>query len=187
MISSSVHVVERFTTVRVPNVSVTVSRLRSRSSFWLRDRRFTAEIIFRHQGNGENTDTIATVRQSAAKAYRVENATARRTVIGTVNVKTTASSTLERRPMSWPAGFDGYTIALASERLRSDALGAASKASAAGLGDVGVDWSSDYSSLRPGYWFVWSGVYTTAGEAEADVAQAEDAGFAGAYVRRVAR
>lgn len=148
----------------------------------------TAAIIFSHQGNGDAPDTIATVRRSAAKASRVANATsAPRTVIRTVTVPATASSALEHRPMSWPAGFDGYTIALASERLRSDALGAASKASAAGLGDVGVDWSSDYSSLRPGYWFVWSGVYTTAGEAEADVAQAEDAGFAGAYVRRVAR
>lgn len=148
----------------------------------------TAAIIFSRQGNRDAPDTIATIQRSGAKASRVANATsAPRTVIRTVTAPATASSAPEHWPMSWPAGFDGYTVALASDRLRSDALGAASKASAAGLGDVGVVWSSDYSSLRPGYWFVWSGIYTTAGEAEVDVAQAEDAGFAGAYVRRVAR
>jgi hypothetical protein len=52
---------------------------------------------------------------------------------------------------------------------------------------VGVLWSSDYSSLRPGYWFVFSGSYKTAGEAAEHVADATAAGFRGAYPRWVSK
>jgi ribosomal protein L40E len=105
-----------------------------------------------------------------------------------------SSSTVERPPNptptlsaggGWPVGFAGYTVALASDLTRSDAAGAAAKARLAGLGDIGVLWSSDYSSLRPGYWFAFCGVYSTASAAHVAVPQARHAGFADAYVRRV--
>jgi hypothetical protein len=86
----------------------------------------------------------------------------------------------------WPVGFVGYTVALASDVIRSDAVGALAKASAAGLHRVGVLRSDRYASLTPGYWFVFSGVYATVGEARREVPAAVDAGFSDAYVRRVA-
>jgi hypothetical protein len=86
----------------------------------------------------------------------------------------------------WPAGFSGYTVALASDIIRSDAMGAVAKARTAGLSHVGVLRSDRYASLRPGYWFVFSGVYVTAEEARREVSAAVDAGFSDAYVRRVA-
>jgi hypothetical protein len=87
---------------------------------------------------------------------------------------------------AWPAGFSGYTVALASDIIRSDAVGAVAKARTGGLGVVGVLRSDRYASLRPGYWFVFSGIYATAEEARRQVSTAVDAGFSDAYVRRVA-
>jgi hypothetical protein len=87
---------------------------------------------------------------------------------------------------AWPAGVVGYTVALASDIIRADAVGAVAKARTAGLSHVGVLRSDHYASLRPGYLFVFSGVYATAQEARRWVPTAVDAGFSDAYVRRVA-
>ncbi|HST54697.1 MAG TPA: zinc ribbon domain-containing protein [Solirubrobacteraceae bacterium] len=87
----------------------------------------------------------------------------------------------------WPSGFDGYTVALASDTVSANAVNAARRARSAGLSDVGVLQSSAYSSLTPGYWFVFSGVYSSTSAAQDDVHAAVAAGFSDAYVRRVAR
>ncbi len=86
----------------------------------------------------------------------------------------------------WPAGFVGYTVALASDVIWSDAVGAVAKARSGGLGHVGVLRSDRYGSLRPGYWFVFSGVYATAEAAQRYVPAAVAAGFSDAYARRIA-
>lgn len=104
---------------------------------------------------------------------------------------TASSSTAGESPKAsagggWPSAVAGYTVALASDVVPSDAEVAAAKARSAGLSGVGVLWSSRDSSLRPGYWFVFSGVYSTASEARGAVPRAVRAGFADAYVRRVA-
>jgi F0F1-type ATP synthase membrane subunit c/vacuolar-type H+-ATPase subunit K len=93
---------------------------------------------------------------------------------------------LSAHTAGWPVGFAGYTVALASDIIRSDAVGAVAKARTAGLHDVGILRSDRYASLKPGYWFVFSGVYATVEEARHDVAAAVDAGFSDAYVRGVA-
>ena len=67
---------------------------------------------------------------------------------------------------------------LASTTSRSEAE---KKARAAGGSDVGVLQSDDFSSLRKGYWVVFSGQYDSRSEAET---AAEDAG-SGAYARRI--
>ena len=46
--------------------------------------------------------------------------------------------------------------------------------------------SSDYSSLNPGYYVTFTGVYTTESQAEAALPNARSKGFPTAYVRRVA-
>ena len=68
----------------------------------------------------------------------------------------------------WPAGVEGWTIALASlpqteGRRAADAR--AERARARGLTQVGVLDSSRYASLHPGYWVVFSGVYASEAEA----------------------
>lgn len=89
---------------------------------------------------------------------------------------------------TWPAGQSGYTVVLASVpegQGRAPADAAAARASSAGLPSVGVLRSSDFSSLRPGYWVAYAGVYSTLQEARGALPQAQAAGFASAYTRRV--
>jgi hypothetical protein len=68
----------------------------------------------------------------------------------------------------WPAGEDGWTIALVSLPQtggRPAALARARAARAKKLPQVGILDSSRYASLHPGYWIVFSGVYSTEAEA----------------------
>jgi RNA polymerase subunit RPABC4/transcription elongation factor Spt4 len=78
----------------------------------------------------------------------------------------------------WPADKTGWTAVLASTTSRSEAE---KKARAAGGSDVGVLESDDFSSLRKGYWVVFSGQYDSRSAAES---AAESAG-SGAYARRI--
>jgi hypothetical protein len=68
----------------------------------------------------------------------------------------------------WPAGEDGWTIALVSLPQTGGRAGALQRARTArkkGLTEVGVLDSSRYASLHPGYWIVFSGVYASEAEA----------------------
>jgi len=68
----------------------------------------------------------------------------------------------------WPTDEDGWTIALASMPQtagRAAALDRARAARRGGLPQVGVLDSSRYASLHPGYWIVFSGVYSSEAEA----------------------
>jgi hypothetical protein len=88
---------------------------------------------------------------------------------------------------TWPS-TDGYTVILQSLPAgagRANAVRTARQALSAGLPQVGVLDSAQYSSLHPGYFVVFSGVYTTNAEASAHAAQAQQGGFRAAYVRPI--
>jgi hypothetical protein len=73
-----------------------------------------------------------------------------------------------RKIVEWPAGQEGWTIALASLPQtggRRAAVARARRVLRRGLRSVGIIDSSRYASLHPGYWVVYSGVYTTEAEA----------------------
>jgi hypothetical protein len=91
---------------------------------------------------------------------------------------------------SWPAAGSGYTVILESipsSSGRALALARARAASRAGLPQVGVLDSGRYSSLHPGYFVVFSGIYSS--QAQADTAQSAAAakGFRLAYTRQITR
>jgi zinc ribbon protein len=91
---------------------------------------------------------------------------------------------------AWPAGRTGFTVVLESlptSSGRSLALERARAASRAGLAQVGVLDSSRYSSLHPGYYVVFSGVYGSLGQAQAAQATAAAKGFRLAYAREITR
>ena len=93
------------------------------------------------------------------------------------------------RLISWPAGVDGYTIVLASLPApggRREANQRARAAVDAGLADVGIIDSARFSSLHPGYYVVFNGVYGSMSEATQFVDDARDAGFDTAYARLIA-
>ncbi|MBA3734921.1 MAG: zinc ribbon domain-containing protein [Actinobacteria bacterium] len=92
---------------------------------------------------------------------------------------------------TWPAGQTGYTVVLESIPAggggRTLAFERARAASRAGLPQVGVLDSGRYSSLHPGYYVVFSGVYSSRGKADGAQVAANSKGFGAAYVRQITR
>jgi hypothetical protein len=111
------------------------------------------------------------------------------TTPGTTVTPTTTATQPSSGLTQWPAGTDGYTVILASVPTgqgRSAADAQATKAQAAGLPQVGILDSSSYSSLRPGFWVVFSGVYSSEAQARGATPAARSKGFPDAYPREVA-
>jgi hypothetical protein len=89
---------------------------------------------------------------------------------------------------AWPSGKSGYTNVLESLPETSGRLNALARARAAkraGLPAVGVLLSSSYSSLHPGYYVVFSGIYSSQSEATGALPAAHGKGFPNAYQARV--
>jgi hypothetical protein len=121
-------------------------------------------------------------------------ATVPATTSQTPTAPTTTRATTTRRPpqrrglIEWPRGRNGWTLVLASyptSTRRETAVAKARQALEAGLAQVGVLDSSRYSSLHPGYFVVFSGVYPTLSAAQDAASRAADAGYGNAYARRV--
>jgi hypothetical protein len=75
----------------------------------------------------------------------------------------------------WPAGEAGWTIVLASypqTKGRREADARARQARSKDLPQVGVLDSSSYASLHPGYWVVFTGVYSSEAEATSALEEA---------------
>jgi hypothetical protein len=92
--------------------------------------------------------------------------------------------------LGWPAGRNGWTIVLFSYPVTSGtaaAFATSSRAARSGLPEVGVIDSGQFSSLHPGYYIVFSGVYSSAGEAEAALRSVRASGFSSAYTRQISR
>jgi cell division septation protein DedD len=113
---------------------------------------------------------------------------------GTSSVPTTSTETTPTSPPSpnqltaWPAGTNGYTVVLNSVPTssgRGQAVRLAKAALNAGLTQVGVVDSSQYSSLHPGYYVVFSGVFKSAAEAQSALTSARSSGYPTAYARPV--
>lgn len=107
----------------------------------------------------------------------------------------TVAQTTPSRPKpsgftTWPAGKSGYTVVLESvpsSAGRGFALARAKAARSAGLAQVGVLDSSNYSSFHPGFYVVFAGVFGSFADASAGVAAAHQHGFRDAYPRQVTR
>jgi hypothetical protein len=87
----------------------------------------------------------------------------------------------------WPPGQNGWTIVLVSSPQsagRAAANREAQKAVDAGLSDVGVINSSEFASLRPGYFVVFSGIYSSEKEARAGLDSAKGS-YPQAYARQI--
>ncbi|HVS86108.1 MAG TPA: SwmB domain-containing protein [Gaiellaceae bacterium] len=101
---------------------------------------------------------------------------------------TTPTPPATGNPIAWPNGKTGFTVVLQSLPVgagQAAATAAAKAAIAKGLPQVGTLVSSAYSSLTPGYYVVFSGVYSTLAQAQAAAANARAHGYAGAYSRTI--
>jgi hypothetical protein len=168
------------------------------SSAWIRPALFflavsaaataIAVVVSVSRGSSSTTATTATTPTAPAKTT---------TVVTTTTTTTTAPPTTTTTPTphpaapgAWPAARSGYTVVLESIPLAAGRAFAAAHARAArqaGLPRVGVLDSSDYPSLHPGYYVVFSGVYSSSSQAADAVATAHSHGFPDAYQARVSR
>ena len=89
---------------------------------------------------------------------------------------------------SWPSEKSGYTTILMSvphAQGRAAAETRGREATAKGVDDVGVLDSSQFSSLRKGYYVVFAGVHDTEAQAVAKLGSVRQAGYPVSYVREV--
>lgn len=107
----------------------------------------------------------------------------------TTSKKTSPPPTTNGRTL-WPAGVSAWTIVLGSYPItagKASPLTNADRAARNGLPDVGVLDSSNYASLHPGYYVVFSGRYPSQAQALAALHVASATGFPGAYPRQISR
>jgi hypothetical protein len=136
------------------------------------------------------TDTVGIITQPPTVTINPPTTTfgATTTLATTTFGATTTLSTTTTGNVTWPAGKDGYSIFLKSVSTsegRAKADAAAQRARNNGLSQVGVLNSSDFSSLRRGYWVTFTGIYDTQQQANAALPNARARGFPLAYVREV--
>ena len=101
---------------------------------------------------------------------------------------TTPQPPRTRTLAAWPKGRSGWTLVLASlpaSAGRKAAVGKARQALDAGLTQVGVLDSSNFSSLHPGYFVVFSGTYDSLSEAQDAASRAAQKGYGNTYARRI--
>jgi hypothetical protein len=114
--------------------------------------------------------------------------TAPTTTTETTDTTTTTGRTSRRSLIEWPQGRSGWTVVIASVPTsggREPAVARAREALDAGLEQVGVLDSARFSSLHPGYYVVFSGVYPTLDEAQNAASEAAEAGYGNSYGRRI--
>jgi hypothetical protein len=80
----------------------------------------------------------------------------------------------------------GYTVVLSSGLTREQSERFKQKARTAGI-DAGILWSSDYPSLRAGFWVVYAGRFATTQQANGLQQQLKSRGYPTSYVRYVSR
>jgi hypothetical protein len=153
-------------------------------------------VILADRGNADGNRLVATDNRTVgtnADTGTLTETTPTETTPTTTQAKTTTSTTTvppTNQIRSWPAGRSGYTVVLNSIPTtagRAQAVAEARRAIRAGLQDVGVLESSQFSTLHPGYYVVFSGFYPSSPAATNAVAAARDAGFRTPYPRQIAR
>ncbi len=136
------------------------------------------------------TDTVGVVTQPPTITINPPTTTLSTTTFSTTTFGTTTfgTTTTTGSNVTWPPNKDGFTVVLKSvptSNGRSQAESAANKARTNGLSQVGILNSSDFSSLNPGYYVTFTGIYDTESQANAALPNARSKGFPTAYMREV--
>jgi hypothetical protein len=143
--------------------------------------------------NPTTTNTVGVITQPPTFTINPGTTATAPTTTTTLPTTTQATTTVPTTTTTgtlatWPAGKDGYTIVLRSvpkSQGRDTAEAEARRAMSQGLTQVGVLDSSDYTSMRSGYWVVFSGIYDTKAQAQSGLPTARSR-YPLAYVRQVA-
>jgi hypothetical protein len=154
-------------------------------------------------GNSKSTGVIPATQNTVTLGPGTTSTPSLTTATGTLpkppEPPTTSAHTTPKPPkpptrpgaiLAWPAGTSGYTVVLESIPTRTPRSFAEQRAKTAksdGVPRVGVLNSANFSSLHPGYYVVFSGIYNSAASASAALAYAHSHGFPDAYQARVTR
>jgi hypothetical protein len=154
------------------------------SALWLADDSSSAGNTIVLTNAGPSTTT------STESAPEPTTTTTTPTTTGTTGTTTTSPPKPEPKAtlIAWPAGRAGWTIVLdsvPSTNGRAGALGEAKQAARLGLSQVGVLDSAQFSSLHPGYFVVFTGVYGTEAAAQSHIIDAHRRGYREPYPRRI--
>ena len=112
----------------------------------------------------------------------------------TETIPTAPTTTAQQPPrpktlVDWPPSQNGYTVVIASlpaTNGRAFALRKARDALRSGLPEVGLIDSGEFSSLHPGYYVVFSGIYTNQRQALRAAPRVQDL-YPAAYIRQISR
>jgi hypothetical protein len=149
------------------------------SALWLAERSSSA-------GN-----TLVRTQAARAPAQQTETPPESTTITPTTTAgRTTPNRSPKPKPtlVAWPAAKSGWTIVLDSVPAVNGRAGAVAEARQAlqlGLKQVGVLDSGGFSSLHPGYFVVFSGIYDTQAQAQSHIIEAHRHGFRGPYPRQI--
>jgi hypothetical protein len=151
-------------------------------------------------GGNSSPSTVSTVVAPPPPSVPTTTATLPTAPEPTASTRTTTSQTHSTSTTTvaappngrtpWPAGRNGWTIVLFSYPVTGGTAApyaTAARATHGGLPEVGVLDSNQFSSLHPGYYVVFSGIYSSAGEAETALRTVHASGFASAYTRQITR
>ena len=151
------------------------------SALWLADR------------SSANDQTVVATSPAASSFEQTQTAPEPTTAATTTQATPTAPGPPPPLPPSktlvpWPAGRSGWTIvldSLPSVNGRAPAVAEARQALHLGLKKVGVLDSAGFSSLHPGYYVVFFGIYSSQAAAQSSIIDAHQKGYGGAYPRRI--
>ena len=152
------------------------------SALWLADDSSSAGNTIVLTNAGPTTTTSAETAPEPPTTATTTSTTGTRTTPTVPTPKPKATL------IAWPAGRAGWTIVLdsvPSTNGRAGALGEAKQASRLGLSQVGVLDSAQFSSLHPGYFVVFTGVYGTEAAAQSHIIDAHRRGYREPYPRRI--
>jgi hypothetical protein len=151
----------------------------SASALWLADR------------SSANDQTVVATSPPASSLQQTQTApepTTATTTAGTTTAAAPPPPPPAKTLVPWPAGRSAWTIvldSLPSVNGRAPATAEAQQALHLGLKKVGVLDSSQFSSLHPGYFVVFFGIYDTQEGAQSAIIDAHQKGYGGAYPRRI--
>jgi hypothetical protein len=153
------------------------------SAVWLADRSSSASgTLVRTQPGASTFEQTQTAPEPTASLQTTTSST------GTTAAAPPPPPPPRRTLATWPAGRSGWTIVLDSVPTtdgRAGAVAEAKQASRLGMKQVGVLGSAGFSSLHPGYFVVFSGIYDSEAEAQSHIIEAHQHGYRGPYPRRI--
>jgi hypothetical protein len=142
--------------------------------------------------SGGGASSVRTIVATESTPTTTRTQTAQEPTPGTTTApratETGARPSRQTGPVTWPRDRSGHTVVVGSVPVtsgREAALRQARAAIRAGLHAVGVLESSQFASLRPGYYVIFSGFYRTVDGAQAAVETAQKNGYRRAYEREV--